>query len=92
MDQILNAIYDPLEQMFMAVGARGPLSRFTVAAAGTSVLVLATKPRGMFDRGQPRPFVLLSSAREAAQRGIDPTWTPWWSAPLLAGAVSALFV
>jgi hypothetical protein len=92
MDTILDAVYDPLEGVFQAVGARSPLSRFVAAGAGVAIAVLALKPRAMFQGGQPRPFVLGTSAKQAAQRGVEPTYTPWWSAPLLAGVVSALFV
>lgn len=92
METIVNSLYEPTENLYTAIGASSPLSRALVTAAATSIAVLTIKPAAMFQNGQPRPFVFATGAKEASRSGIEPTYTPWWSAPVVLGVVGAVFI
>ncbi len=96
-----NAFYLPdviaqpiigLTNLMVSLGLTTPLRRFAFTATAAALAINAAQPSAMYEKGVPRPFAAVTDLHSAASRGIHPTWTPWWSVPLLSGAAVAFFI
>lgn len=86
---IIDAIFDPLENLMAMFGLVTPVSRAVFGMICGATVVFLTKPSSVFlPNGTPRQFTLLLPPAERDQG----TWVPWYAWILIPGILLGFLI
>ncbi len=88
----MSSIVDGLERFFDGMGLMtGPGAipkRMIIGAMAGGFLITYFKPKIAFETGLPRPWILTADGNG----GPDPTFVPWWTAPVAGAVVGGVLI
>ncbi len=88
-----TAVVEGLERFFDGMGlmtGNGAIpKRMIIGAMIGGFLITYFKPKVAFEAGQPRPWVLSSADGSI---GPEPTYVPWWVAPVSGAVVGGVLI